>query len=107
MLRIYNIMSDIIFNEDNLMVRCSAIRTINGTKTFMVNYDYFDKDVSKQCGIQLPQFSISYNDGFSEDEISELIRYTDENLDPLIDMALSVPAPDLDDDNADGDCSYD
>ncbi len=82
------------------MIRCSAIRLMDGMKTFRVNFDYFDMTVSKQCGIQIPQFEVVYNEGFSEDELMELILFTGDNLDTFIDVARRTPAPDLDGEDA-------
>ena len=87
-------------NLDNIFlnVKCSPIRRVGDIKTFIVNYDYYDQKVSKQCGIQLPQFHVAYNDGFTEGELNELIELTAENLDELIDEAMDKSA-DLDDDD--------
>ncbi len=86
-------MGNVLLNDDYLSVRCSGIGQYNDDKMFIVNYDYFDIETSKQCGIQIPQFHLVYNDGFSDDEIAYLYKLTADNLDELIAAAMKMPVP--------------
>ena len=88
-------MSGLSFNEEILSVRCSAIYDVAGQKMFMVNYDLYDENVSKQCGFLLPEYSLAYNTGFTDGEITELIEYTNDNIDDIIDMARKEPKKNL------------
>lgn len=61
-------------NEDTIMITCSPVQKLNDSEYVLVNISCCDDDTSKYCGIQLPQLFLSYNRGFSEDEIAELLE---------------------------------
>jgi len=59
--------------EDYIMIKCSPIHNLDGLNTFLVNISVVTEDMTaKFCGFQLPQYHLSYNDGFSNEEVSEL-----------------------------------
>ncbi len=59
--------------EDYMMITCSPIRKIKGIDTFLANISVVHDDFGATfCRIQLTQRHLSYNEGFSDEEISEL-----------------------------------
>lgn len=82
-------------NEDNLMIKCSPVVKYNGNEVFLVNVSVNDENGSKYCGIQFPQQHVSYNEGFSREDVEELLSMLSRQEEQLRHEAeLMPPLPD-------------
>ena len=81
--------------EDYMMIKCSPIREIGDIDTFLANISVItdDFEVTKFCGFQIPQYHLSYNDGFTDEEVAEISEYLKEHEDKLVDMAKCAEVP--------------
>ena len=64
-------------NEDTIMIACSPIQNLEGSECALVNIYCCEETRSRYCGIQIPQLFVSYNRGFSDEEMAELLDLVD------------------------------
>lgn len=83
-------------NYECLKIRCSPIVQFNGKDVYMVNVStWYEPGSSKVCGIQFPQKHLAYCEGFSREEVDELISYLGTQEEKLRNEAsLMPPVPD-------------
>lgn len=91
-----------LFDNGVLTLKCSPIKELGGNKTFLVNVFFttggFD---GKYCGVQLPQYHLVYNDGFTEDEIIKIKDHLYENEEALWNEASMRPPTEVNPDDYD------
>ncbi len=86
-------------HEDTIVITCSPVKKIDDTEFALVNISSCDDETSKYCGIQIPQLFVSYNRGFTDDEINELVKFVSEESKSLWLKALyTEPHSDIDGD---------
>ena len=76
-------------------INCSPIVNYNGNEVFLVNVSVMDEQGSKYCGIQFPQQHVSYNEGFSKEDVEDLIAFLSSKEEQLRhEASLMPPVPD-------------
>ncbi|WP_026653552.1 hypothetical protein [Butyrivibrio proteoclasticus] len=71
--------------DEVLNMWCSPIiKKDNGEESFVVHISSTNNENSKFCGIQLPEFHLTYNRGFEKEDFKEILELVSSEYDSLL-----------------------
>ena len=72
-------------------ITCSPTVSFKGRDVFLVNLSVRINGVSKFLGIQFPERYVSYCEGYTKEEVEELLSFLSEREDELKEISLVSP----------------